>query len=379
MPTIANPLYDTVFKHLMAEERLACKVLSTILGKKVIAVQPMPQEVVELREKGLLSIRRMDYRATISDENGRKEEVHIEVQKSRLTTNTLRFRSYLSRLYAGKPRQKVMEPAYAVEEPAPAYGYLPIIVIYLLGYGVRDIQYQAVRANHRLVDLNTGQELEGVGSDFLDALTHTTYIIQANRQPQVPTTALERLLVLFDQRYRMPGYGYFLELPYVPQGFEDVVQCLEWAAMSAEERAEMEAEYFLELEYMEMESLNEGLTERIERLEEMIEAANKEQELARQREAELRRDKEEARRREEEARRREEEARRREEEARKEKEEARRREEEARRREEEARLSAYRLQIALARTLLNQGLPIDEIARATGLGEEEVRALQEEK
>ncbi len=366
MIKIANPLYDSVFKHLMAEPKLACKVLSTILGKEVIAVQPMPQEMVEPLEKGRFSIRRLDYRATILDESGRKEEVHIEVQKSQLPTNMVRFRSYLGRLYAGQQPAKVMEPTYSVEEPAATYGYLPIIVIYLLGYGVRDIPYQAVRANHRLVDLNTGQELEGIGADFVDKLTHTTYIIQANRQPEVPRTPLERLLMLFNQDYQVPGYGCLLELPYKPEGFEDVVDYLFQTALSPQEREAMERECWLEMGMMAMEGVAERQAERIERLEEVIrqerEEALRAQEIARQREAELRRDKALAIKREEEARR--------------EKEDALRREEEARRREEEARLTARRAQIEFARTMLEQGMSVEKVALITGLSEDEVRALQ---
>ncbi len=326
MRIIANPLYDAVFKHLMSNEKLACKVLSILLGKNVVAVRPTPQEVVAPREKGLFSIYRMDYRAVIQDEQGQAESVHIEVQKSRLATNILRFRHYLSRLYAETPSLEVKEPVFTVKEPAAEYGILPIITIYLLGYGVSDIPYQAIRANHRIVDLNTGQEVSDVGSDFLGLLTHTTYVIQVGRQPKEPKTSLERLLMFFDQRLRVPGYGYLLNLPYVPEGFEDLAEYLMLAAMRETDRNVLEGELLLELEI--------GTYER------EIEVARKEREDAYHREQE-----------------------------------ARQREQEARQRELEARAVARRVQEASARTLLKHGLPVEEIARITGLTEEEVRAL----
>ncbi|MDR1022818.1 MAG: hypothetical protein LBL94_06060 [Prevotellaceae bacterium] len=41
---IANPIYDTVFKRLMENERIAKFFLSTVLGKQVVSVEVSPQE-----------------------------------------------------------------------------------------------------------------------------------------------------------------------------------------------------------------------------------------------------------------------------------------------------------------------------------------------
>ncbi|MDR1672674.1 MAG: hypothetical protein LBS09_04330, partial [Bacteroidales bacterium] len=41
---IANPIYDTVFKKLMENERIARFFLGTLLGENIISVNAHPQE-----------------------------------------------------------------------------------------------------------------------------------------------------------------------------------------------------------------------------------------------------------------------------------------------------------------------------------------------
>ena len=47
---IANPLYDHAFKYLMSNEKLAKKVLSTILEQTVVDLELSQQEVVVANE-----------------------------------------------------------------------------------------------------------------------------------------------------------------------------------------------------------------------------------------------------------------------------------------------------------------------------------------
>ncbi|MFK7982388.1 MAG: hypothetical protein AB8G86_20570 [Saprospiraceae bacterium] len=48
---IANPLYDHAFKYLMSNEKLAKKVLSTILEQTVVNLELSQQEVVVANEE----------------------------------------------------------------------------------------------------------------------------------------------------------------------------------------------------------------------------------------------------------------------------------------------------------------------------------------
>lgn len=44
MITVANPIYDIVFKYLMEDERIARTILSALLQKDIIRVEVRPHE-----------------------------------------------------------------------------------------------------------------------------------------------------------------------------------------------------------------------------------------------------------------------------------------------------------------------------------------------
>lgn len=343
---IANPLYDGAFKHLMSNPTLACKVLSVILDKQVVSLRAEPQETVVEGGKQLFTLYRMDYRALIRDADGREEEVHIELQKWRTTSTLRRFRTYLSQVYALERTETVA--ASEVSEPQVIYRPRPIITIYILGYNVLDIPHMAVRFNHCATDLTTQERVE-VKSDFIDLLTHTTYVIQLRRLPLVRQTPLERLLTLFDQRWVQP-LGYILDLPAVPEGFEDIAEYLSRPLLDEEARRRLAAEQWAAIEFGEQETA-------ILRLQEEKEDALKREAEARRIAAETRRMAAEARRREE---------------------EARRREEEALKNELKAQAQIRAQAMKFARHMLNAGATLEEVMRETGLSEADVRSLLNE-
>ena len=47
MITIANPIYDVVFKYLMEDERIARTILSALLRKEITHVEMRPHEYVD--------------------------------------------------------------------------------------------------------------------------------------------------------------------------------------------------------------------------------------------------------------------------------------------------------------------------------------------
>ncbi|MDR1672666.1 MAG: hypothetical protein LBS09_04280, partial [Bacteroidales bacterium] len=77
---IANPIYDTVFKKLMENERIARFFLGTLLGENIISVNAHPQEFtyrkkvegsVKASDEGIgYSIYRIDFMATIETKGG---------------------------------------------------------------------------------------------------------------------------------------------------------------------------------------------------------------------------------------------------------------------------------------------------------------------
>ena len=55
MMTIANPIYDTVFKYLMEDERIARTILSALLKENIVNVEVRPHEYTN-GQKEILSI-----------------------------------------------------------------------------------------------------------------------------------------------------------------------------------------------------------------------------------------------------------------------------------------------------------------------------------
>ena len=94
MMTIANPIYDSVFKFLMEDERVARTILSALLKKNILKVEVRPHEYSN-SQRDFLSMFRIDFAATIREDDGQERIILIEVQKTWLQTETLRFRQYL--------------------------------------------------------------------------------------------------------------------------------------------------------------------------------------------------------------------------------------------------------------------------------------------
>ncbi|MCB0519891.1 MAG: hypothetical protein H6577_11750 [Lewinellaceae bacterium] len=321
---IANPLYDHAFKYLMSNDRLARKVLSVILEKEVLQLELAQQEVVIEDEERRFTLYRLDFKALVRDENGRQETVLIELQKSKLPTNALRFRSYLGLSYA----QKTKSHASAVgEREAP----LPIISIYILGYNVEDIPVMATKVNRRIIDMSSQEELH-IESDFINLLTHTCYILQVRRLPAQRLSRIERFMTLFNQAW-VAEENFILDLEEVPEEFKDIAEYLQRPLAEEELQRKLRAEEEIE----ELFALQEA--EKAQ-LRSMAEAARK--------------DKEEERR---------------------QKEEAQIREEEERRQKEQALEKARESALKLARLLLKTGSSVEEAARETGLTEAEIQGL----
>jgi hypothetical protein len=329
---IANPLYDHAFKYLMSNDKLARKVLSVILEKEVLELELSQQEVVVEDEKRRFTLYRLDFKAVIMDENGRKETVLIELQKSKLPTNVLRFRNYLGMAYTQKI--KTRHPETLMEQDSA----LPIISIYILGYNVEDIPHVAIKVNHSIIDMSSQKELD-LQSDFIDLLTHTTCILQVRRLPKQRRSRIEQFLTLFNQAWVMEQ-KYILDLQEVPEGFEDIAEYLQRPLQEEEIRAKLRAEEEVEAIFAQQEAENEYYKRRAE----------------------------DSKAREEEAKAREEEAKAREE-------EAKAREEEAKAREEMALEQMREARIKLARILLRTGVSVKDAALETGLSEDEMRVL----
>ena len=190
---VANPIYDSVFKYLMEDERIARTVLSALLKKEVVEVQIRRNEYTNgFRDN--ISMFRIDFGARIREDDGSLRLILIELQKTWLETETLRFRQYLGAQYAN-PENMVHE-----EMRAP-YG-IPMVAVYILGHRVGKINVPVLYVNHKSYDYEGHEVTQGLPDPFVDSLIHESIIVQIPLLHGQINNRLEKVLSVFDQTFK---------------------------------------------------------------------------------------------------------------------------------------------------------------------------------
>lgn len=189
MVHVANPIYDIIFKYLMEDERIAKIILSALLKKEVVDVHVRPHEYTDSTRENL-SIFRIDFGATVREDDGETHLVLIELQKTWLETETLRFRQYLGAQYAS-PNNLL---------PNNKQGFaIPMITVYLLGHKVGNIEEPVLYVKRKSFDYNGNEVTKGIPDPFVDSLTHDSIIVQIPWLRGSLNNRVEKVLSIFDQ------------------------------------------------------------------------------------------------------------------------------------------------------------------------------------
>lgn len=200
---VANPIYDSVFKYLMEDERIARTILSALLKKEVVEVQIRRNEYSN-GTRNNISMFRIDFGARIREDDGSPRLILIELQKTWLETETLRFRQYLGAQYAN-PENMVHE------EMRPPYG-IPMVAVYILGHRVGNIDVPVLYVNHKSYDYDGNVVTHGLPDPFVDSLTHDSIIVQIPLLHGQINNRLEKVLSVFDQTYKEKDDQHIVEL-----------------------------------------------------------------------------------------------------------------------------------------------------------------------
>ena len=196
MVNIANPIYDSVFKYLMEDERIAKTLISALLKKEVVEVDMRRNEYTNgTRDK--ISMFRIDFGARIKEDDGSTKLVLIELQKTWLETETLRFRQYLGAQYANP--ENILKDC-----ENDGYG-IPMIAVYLLGHKVGDIEEPVLYVKHKALDYDGNHVTKGIPDPFVDSLTHDSIIVQIPRLRGHVNNRLDEVLSVFDQSQKEMG------------------------------------------------------------------------------------------------------------------------------------------------------------------------------
>ena len=166
MITVANPIYDVVFKYLMEDQRIARTILSALLKEDILEVDMRPHEYVN-DKRDSVSVLRIDFGARVRRPDGSVHLILIEIQKTWLETETLRFRQYLGVQYDN--------PDNMADGGSTA---MPMVAVYLLGHRVGDIDEPVLYVRHKSYDYDGQIVTKGLPNPFVESLTHDSIIVQ---------------------------------------------------------------------------------------------------------------------------------------------------------------------------------------------------------
>ncbi len=263
---IANPIYDSVFKYLMEDQHVAKKLLSAILGEEILELELRPQEQSGKSDKFLGTIFRVDFKATVKTESGEVKKILIELQKGKHPLDMMRFRRYLAENYT---QEDDIEGKKMI---------LPIVTIYILGFEL-SIKRAILKVNRVYTDVVNGEQINEK-DEFIEKLTHDSYVVQIPRLSEKMQTRVEKVLSVFSQRWvtdnkRILNYPADLQ----DESLQPILQRLARAAESEEVQKQIQIEETfdnsLEQALREKDALLEKKDELLEQKDELLEQKDK--------------------------------------------------------------------------------------------------------
>ena len=293
MAKVCNPIYDTVFKYLVEDERVAKVLLGGILNKKIETVEIKGHECAYQNDDNNLKLLRFDFAGTIENPDGTKETVTIELQKASEPEEVMRFRKYFGIQMASesnadavtKYRRNKDKTPYIVKKPRHIYG------IFILGHSLGEgFEYPLIKGSTVFYDEDDNVLNFKTQCEFLKGMTYHLYIIQIPFLPEKPKKPLEKLFRAFDQRYKLDYDSKYLELSEDKDdnsGYNVIFRRLLYAAADEQLRGNLDLEDYAERLYAireaEKEDLEDELKEKNQLLvEQKSQLMQKESQLAEQ-------------------------------------------------------------------------------------------------
>lgn len=279
MIQIANPIYDSVFKYMMQNNKVCIILLSALLNRDIVEVEVLNNEVIRTDLKKF-AVLRLDFLAKIKNPDGTLETVSIELQKAEKSTEIARFRGYLASLYDTRAndikivkRKNRKGEIVDVEKKTPYH----IVAIYILGHALDGIDEPVIYNNPNPVG-PTGEPIKNALSNpFFNNLTHNTIIVQIPRLRQNVQSRVEKFLDIFDQSKKMPKNEHYLLLDEdyddKPEGYDAIVRRLAGAAADKQTKMamDMEDEYAEDLaNWTELEDIVEEQKEQLKQQKEQL-------------------------------------------------------------------------------------------------------------
>ena len=242
---IANPIYNVVFKYLMDDNKIAKLMISKIIGEEIESLDFQPKEsIVKIghpttdNEKVTASftVYRLDFAAKIKISGGGCKQVLIEIQKAKLPTDIMRFRKYLGQQYFTDKNITTINIKGEIRKTA-----LPIVSIYFLGHPLDFETAPVIKVNRNYIDLATGELLKNK-EEFIDCLSHDSYVIQIPELTGKRRNELEQMLSIFDQSQKESNHILNISENDFPEEYRDIIRKLQRAISDEEIQNTMDVE-----------------------------------------------------------------------------------------------------------------------------------------
>ena len=253
---IANPIYDVVFKRMMEDDKVAKFFVGTLLEQTIVTVEVKPQEFTYTDELAGLAVFRLDFIATIKTDSGEYKKVLIEIQKAKNYIDLMRFRNYLGEQYK---KEDVINDQKVV---------LPITTIYLLGFRLHEISSPCIKVERNYWDL-IEKKIIDEKSDFIEKLTHDSFVVQMNRITNRYQTRLDKLLSVFEQTNFVDDKKIIKEFNHQTdiEEIELITEILHYSGTNPEERKKIETE---QEAWRTVDAMSEKLREKVEEQSKVI-------------------------------------------------------------------------------------------------------------
>ena len=271
---LANPIYDTVFKFLLEDMDIARELISEIIHQEILSIEVKPQESTvtvdkkqsdvaeknEVQEEhrehtSFLTVYRLDFVAEIKTSEGVKK-VLIELQKAKLSTDIMRFRKYLGEQYSKDS--------------------LPIITIYFIGYAFDRNLPKVIEVARMFRDRLTGNVADRQKNEFIDSLTHDSFVIQLYELKTEMRNRLEKALSIFSQAAeKLKDHIVYYDYPLDDELQQKIVRRLNYAASDEKLKRQMDLEEEILMELQDLERKIENQERAIEESRKTIEESRK--------------------------------------------------------------------------------------------------------
>jgi len=280
---IANPIYDSVFKYLLDDNRVAKVFISAIIGQEIETLELRPTEInsANFNNKSkkkqnttqplFLSVFRIDFSAKIKTKDGSNKLIIIEIQKAKALNEIERFRRYLAENYSNSNN-------YYIED-GKKYA-LPILPIYFLGEDIIcDEPTKMIFVERQYIDRFKNKKLD-YKNEFIEALSHDCYVIQLKQKVEDKKQRLSDLEKLFDlfNQDNISNSKHILNIKEadVPEKFKPLIRRLQEAIEVKEIKNAMLAEDEIIDQLKAAEEKNLKIEEKLKKAEEEKQKAEQE-------------------------------------------------------------------------------------------------------